>query len=72
MTPDLRSSVKDLGLRVLGAVGAVGLIVSLAFLGDLLNIEFLNSSGGLLIGTIIAGEALFLVFIAYMAYTGRL
>lgn len=72
MSPDIESMLKDLGLRVLGAIGAVGLIVSLAFLGDLLNIGFLNSGGGLLIATIITGEVLFLGFLVYMVFTDRL
>lgn len=69
---ELPNFLKDLGLRVLGTVLAVAFIVSLAYLGDFFNIEFLNSSGGLLIGTVLVMEAFFFSVILYMAVRGKI
>ena len=67
--PDIPDFLKDLGLRILGAVLAVGFLFSLAFIGDFFDIKFLNSQGGLLIGTILVMEAFFFLVIIYLAVT---
>jgi hypothetical protein len=62
----LENFVKDLGLRIGGAGFAVGLIFSLAYIGnkDILGLgSLLDSQGGLLIGAVILMEAFFLVAI---------
>jgi hypothetical protein len=62
----LENFVKDLGLRIGGAGLAVGLIFSLAYIGnkDILGLgSLLDSQGGLLIGAVILMEAFFLVAI---------
>jgi len=69
---DISGFLKDLGLRVAGAVLAVGLVISLAFLGDFLDIGFLDSGGGLLIGTIVLMEALFFTAILYLGVKDRI
>ncbi len=54
--------LKDLGLRIGGAAGAVGLIFGLAYIGnnDILGLgDLLDSSGGLLLGTMIVMEIFF-------------
>lgn len=57
-----KKMLKDLGLRIGGAFGAVGLIFGLAYIGnnDILGLgSLLDSSGGLLLGTIIVMELFF-------------
>lgn len=68
-SPEKPDILEELGLRVLGAVLAIGLVFSLAFLGDYFKIGFLNSGGGLLIGTILVMEAFFFSATAYLALT---
>lgn len=62
----LENFVKELGYRIGGAALAVGLIFSLAYIGnnDILGLgNLLDSQGGLLIGTIILMEVFFLAAI---------
>lgn len=68
---DWRSFVKDLSLRVLAAVGGVGLIVLLALVGDRFQIGFLQSQGGLLVSTILVGEMVFFGVLGYMVLKGK-
>ncbi len=70
--PEIPDFLEDLGLRVLGAALALGLLIGLASLGDLFDIGFLNSRGGLLIGTILVMEAFFFSVILYMAVKGKI
>lgn len=70
--PEPKDFLKDLGLRVIGAVIAVGLIFLLAFLGDFFDIGFLDSGGGLLVATILVMEGLFFSAITYMALKGKI
>lgn len=72
MMPEIPDFLEDLGLRVLGAVLAVGFVVSLAFLGDFFSIEFLDSGGGLLLGTILVVEAFFFSIVVYLAVKGKI
>lgn len=68
-----RKILKDLALRVGGAVLAVGFIFVLAYLGknDVLGLgDLLGSSGGLLIVTIVVMEVFFFTMIA-VAYVYR-
>ena len=67
--PEIPDFLEDLGLRILGAVLAVGLMFSLVFIGDFFDIRFLNSQGGLLIGTIVVMEAFFFSAVLYLAVT---
>jgi hypothetical protein len=69
---DFRKFLKDIGLRIFGAIGAVLLIISIAFLGDALDIGFLQSGGGLLISVIVAGEILFLRVLIYAVSRDKL
>ncbi|QKQ98249.1 hypothetical protein GKQ38_01800 [Candidatus Nanohaloarchaea archaeon] len=64
--------LKDLGLHIVAAIGAVGLVVAIAFLGDIFNIGFLDSGSGLLVSTIIVMEALFFSAIGYAVATGKI
>lgn len=62
-----RNFLKDLGYRIGGAVLAVGLIFSLAYIGnkDILGLgRLLGGPGGLLVGTIVLMEAFFFIAIA--------
>lgn len=65
-----RKMLKDLALRVGGAVLAVGFIFVLAYIGknDILGLgELLGSSGGLMVATIVVMEIFFFTAIA-LAY----
>ncbi len=70
MNTDLkpRKMLKDLALRIGGAVLAVGLIFGLAYIGnqDILGLgSILGSKGGLLLGTIILMEIFFFTAISF-------
>ncbi|MFB6115032.1 MAG: hypothetical protein ABEK04_01975 [Candidatus Nanohalobium sp.] len=64
--------LEDLGLRIVGAAGAVGLIFLLAYLGDIFRIGFLNSGGGLLIATVVLMEVFFFTALLYGVFTDRI
>jgi hypothetical protein len=55
--------LKNLGLRVGGALGALSLVFVLAVTGNRFYIGFMQSQGGLLISVIMLGEAVFFILI---------
>lgn len=65
-------ALKELGYRIGGSLIGVGSIAGIAFLGHSLNIEFLQSSGGIFISAIVLVEILFFSALAYAAVTGKL
>lgn len=64
--------LKDLGLRIGGAVGAVALFVALAYLGDFFNIELLQSPGGILSVILIGGTLIFFPIIGILYLADRI
>lgn len=62
--------MRDFGLRIGGAVGAVGLIVLLVFMGDSFNIGFLQPQGGILVSVVIVGEVLFFAVLLFAVLYG--
>lgn len=56
----LEGFLKDLGFRVAAAAGAAGVFATLAYLGDFLEIELLQSPGGIL--TVITIGAVLVLF----------
>lgn len=68
--PGWKGFLKDMALRVGGAVGAIGLIFIMVRAGNALNAELLQSQGGVILSTILVGEALFLVILIYAAVRG--
>ncbi|WP_153550147.1 hypothetical protein [Candidatus Nanohalobium constans] len=71
-SPGWKGFLKDLGLRIGGAVGAVLLIVFLVFLGDFFNIGFLQSRGGVFVSVIVLGELLFFGILVFAVLQGEL
>jgi len=65
-----RSFLKDIGVRVAGAAGAVGMIFLLVIIGDRFNIGFLQSQGGILISVIVLGELVFLSLLVFAVIRG--
>ena len=55
----IRAHLKELGFRIAASSIGIGIIVAVILAGDILNIEFLQSTGGVVLTTIIVGEALF-------------
>lgn len=55
----LRHHLKELGYRIAASTIGIGMVVVVIFAGDILNLEFLQSKGGIVLTTIILGEALF-------------
>ena len=70
--PGWKTFLKDLGLRIGGAVGAVGLIFILGFVGNRFEIGVLQSKGGLLISVIVLGEAVFFSLLVLAVLRGDL
>jgi len=68
---EFRKHLKELGYRIGGSFIGVGLIAAIAFLGHFLNIEFLQSQGGVFISAIVLMEVFFFSAIAYAVATGK-
>lgn len=67
---NIKPFLKDLSLRVAGALAGIVLIFGLFFIGDSLGISFLQSKGGLFISTIIVGEVLFFLVLIFAVLHG--
>ena len=65
-----RKFLKDVGLRIFGAVGGIGLLFLLAMAGDRFDIGFLQSQGGLLISVIVLGEFFFFSLLIWAVLRG--
>jgi hypothetical protein len=65
-----RKFLKDIGLRIIGAVGGIGLLFLLAVAGDRFDIGFLQSQGVLLVSVIVLGEFIFFSLLVWAVIRG--
>ncbi len=67
-----RNFLKDLGLRFLMAGLGIGLVVAIALIGDFFQIEFLQSTGGILTFLLLGGPLILIPILVFLYTTDRI